>query len=50
MKWKLNIRKEIKVVVALIGVSILIAFSERKQGEAVCKDVVVELDNKSESH
>ena len=50
MKWKLNIRKEIKVVVALIGVSILIAFSERKQGEAVCKDVVVELDNLHENH
>ncbi len=50
MKWKLNIRKEIKVAVALIGVSFLIAFSERKQGGAVCKDVVVELDNLHENH
>ncbi len=50
MKWKLNIRKEIKVAVALIGVSFLIAFSEGKQGGAVCKDVVVELDNLHENH
>ncbi len=50
MKMKLNIRKEIKVAVALIGVSFLIAFTERKQGGAVCKDIVVELDNLHENH
>lgn len=50
MKWKLNIRKEIKVVVALVGVSFLIAFSERKQGGVVCKDVVIELENDQENH
>lgn len=38
------------MAVALIGVSFLIAFSERKQGGAVCKDVVVELDNLHENH
>jgi cell division protein FtsQ len=50
MKWKLNIRTEVKVAVALIAVSSLIAFSERKQGGAVCKDIVVELDNLNENH
>jgi len=50
MKWKLNIRTEVKVVAALIGVSFLIAFGERKQGGSVCKDVVIELDNLNENH
>ena len=50
MKWKVNIRTEIKVAVALIGVSFLIAFTERKQGGSVCKDIVVELDNLNENH
>lgn len=50
MKWKLNIRTEVKVVAALIAVSFLIAFSERKQGGSVCKDIVIELDNLNENH
>jgi cell division protein FtsQ len=44
MKTKFSIRK------AILGLSFLIAFSERKQGGAVCKDIVVELDNLSENH
>lgn len=50
MKTKFSIRKEIKVAVAILGLFFLIAFSERKQGGAVCKDIVVELDNLSENH
>jgi len=50
MKWKLNIKREIKVVVALTAVSFLIAFTERKQGGSVCKDIVVELENMNENH
>jgi cell division protein FtsQ len=50
MKTKFNIRKEIKIAVVLIGLSFLIAFSERKRGGAVCKDIVVELDNLNENH
>ncbi len=50
MKWKFNIRNEIKVVAALIAISFLIAFGERKQGGSVCKDIVVELDNLNENH
>ena len=50
MKWKFKIRREIKVGVALMGVSFLIAFSERKQGVVVCKDVVIELENDQENH
>ncbi len=47
---KINIRKEVKIAVALLGLSFLIAFSERKQSVAVCKDIVVELDNLHENH
>jgi cell division protein FtsQ len=50
MKWKLNIRKEVKVAVALLAISFLIAFSERKMDGLVCKDIVVELDNTRENH
>lgn len=50
MKWKLNIRTEVKVVAALFGLSFLIAFGERKQGGSVCKDIVIELDNLNENH
>ncbi len=50
MKTKFNIRKEIKIAAVLIGLSFLIAFSERKRGGAVCKDIVVELDNLNENH
>ncbi len=50
MKTKLSIRKEIKIAVVLIGLSFLIAFSERKRGGSVCKDIVVELDNLNENH
>lgn len=50
MKWKLNIRKEIKVAVALLAISFLIAFSERKMNGLVCKDIIIELDNSRENH
>lgn len=50
MKWKLNIRKEVKVAVALLAISFLIAFSERKMDDVVCKDIIIELDNARENH
>ena len=50
MKWKVNIRKELKVAVALIGVFFLIAFTERKRSGAVCKDIVVEIENLQTNH
>jgi len=50
MKWKINIRKEIKVTAAIIGISVLIAFSERKQGGIVCQNIAVELTNAQENH
>lgn len=50
MKSKVKIRREVKVVILLIVVSFLIAFSERKQGGAVCKDVQVEIENARDNY
>jgi len=50
MKWKLNIRKEIKVAVSVLAISFLIAFSEHKQDGLLCKNIVIELDNTTENH
>jgi cell division protein FtsQ len=49
-KWKLSIRKEVRVFAALVGVSFLIAFSERKQDDVRCTNIVVELENIRENH
>ena len=50
MKVKINIRREIKIGVALIVLSFLIAFSERKQGGALCKNIVVDIENFNDNH
>jgi cell division protein FtsQ len=50
MKLKLNIPNEIKVAVAIVGVSFLIAFGERKQGGSVCTNILVEIENINENH
>lgn len=50
MKLKWNIRAEVKIAIAIIGLSLLIAFSERKQNGVVCKNIVVDLENTNENH
>ncbi|MEP2667702.1 MAG: cell division protein FtsQ [Cyclobacteriaceae bacterium] len=50
MKFKWNIRTEVKIAVAVVGLSLLIAFSERKQSGVVCKNIVVDLENTNENH
>lgn len=50
MKWKLTIPTEIKVAVALVGISFLIAFGERKQGGSVCNNILIEINNIHENH
>lgn len=50
MKLRINIRNEFKVAVAVIGLSFLIAFGERKQGGSVCSNIIVEIDNINENH
>lgn len=51
MKLKLpNIKREIRVTVALVAIGSLIAFSERKAGSWICHNIVIELDNETENH
>ncbi len=50
MKPKFSIRKEIRIGVGLGIVFFLIAFSERKQGGVICKNVIVELENINDNH
>jgi cell division protein FtsQ len=50
MKWKLNIRKEVRVALALMAVTFLIAFTERKQGGSVCTNILIEIENQHENH
>jgi len=50
MKLNWTIRRELKIAAALIGLSFLIAFSERKQGGALCKDIVIDIQNLSDNH
>ena len=49
-KFRVNIRSEVKVAVAIAGLFMLIAFGERKQSDVVCKNIVVELENTNENH
>lgn len=48
--FKLNIRREVKIIATVIGLFLLIAFSERKQSGVVCKDIIVDLQNTNENH
>ena len=50
MKFNWRIRTEVKWVIALLGLCALIAFAERKRGDIVCKDILVQLDNVQENH
>ena len=50
MAFKIKIRKEIQVAAVLIGLSFLIAFSEKKQGGVLCKNIVVQIENINDNH
>ncbi|HOO09586.1 MAG TPA: cell division protein FtsQ [Cyclobacteriaceae bacterium] len=50
MKLKLNMRTEIKIAIAVVGLFLLIAFGERNQRRVVCKNIVVDMENTNENH
>lgn len=50
MKWKLNIKREIRVAFAILAIASLVAFSDRKQGSWICKNIEIELANENENH
>ena len=50
MKFKFNIRREIKIVTAIIIVGGIIALTERRQGSASIKDITIKMRNANENH
>lgn len=50
MKFKFNIKREIKILVAVLIVAGIIAFTERKQSRASIKDITIRMVNVNENH
>lgn len=50
MKFKFNLKREIKIVAAILSMVILIAFSERKFRDVAVHDVVVKVENIADNH
>jgi cell division protein FtsQ len=50
MKFKLNLRREFKILTAIFVVVAIIAFTERKQGDVSIKDISIKIDNLQENH
>lgn len=49
-KFKIRIRRELKIVAGLLLLGLLIAFSERKHGDVTVQDVQIKLQNIGENH
>lgn len=50
MKSKINIRKEVKGIVALAALLVLIGFAEREQHETAVKEISISIDNINDNH
>lgn len=50
MKLKFNVKRELKIVAALLVVLVFIAFTERKHEEFAIRDVVVKIENGVDNH
>jgi cell division protein FtsQ len=50
MKFKFNLKREIKIGTAIIVVLGVIAFTERRQGDITVRDISVEIENEQENH
>jgi len=50
MKFKFSVRREIKIVAAMIVLFALIAFTERMKGEVTVKEIRISLENIHENH
>lgn len=50
MKWKLNIKRELRVAAALLAVCALIGFSERRQARLLCKNIIIEISDDHENY
>lgn len=50
MKFNFNIKREIKIIVAILIVGGIIAFTERRQSSASIKDITIKMVNINENH
>ena len=50
MKFKFNLRRELKIVAAVLIVAIIIAFTERRQGDVSINDITIKIDNIQGNH
>src|SRR5687767_5960736 len=50
MKFKFNLKREIKIGAAIIVVLLTIAFTERRQAHLSIKDISIEMENINENH
>jgi cell division protein FtsQ len=50
MKFKFNLRRELKILAAIIVVGVIIAFTEKKQASVSIKDISIKIDNVNENH
>jgi cell division protein FtsQ len=50
MKFKFNLKREVKIGAAILIVLAIIAFTERRRGEVSIKDISVKIDNVHENH
>ena len=50
MKFKFNLKRELKIVAAVLIIVAIIAFTERKQKNVSIKDITVKIDNIHENH
>src|SRR4051812_35991748 len=50
MKFKINIRRELKISAVLVVVFGLIAFTERMKGDIAVRDIQIRIDNLHENH
>jgi cell division protein FtsQ len=50
MKVKLNLKREVKIIAAVVVVAIFIAFTERRQGDITVRDITVKIENEQENH
>lgn len=50
MKFKFNLKREIKIITAILIVGGIIAFTERRQSTASIKDITIKLVNVNDNH
>ncbi|MBT1687824.1 cell division protein FtsQ/DivIB [Dawidia soli] len=50
MKFKFNLKREVKIIAAVVVVGIFIAFTERRQGDIAVRDITVKIENEQENH